>query len=143
MAKWAICNKDTGALSDICSEEDKFEIYEGPDADLKWVPVPDDCTFEHRMINGAVVHRADTEDLREDAIIERVLAYGPIGDQLDMQYLDAQDGGTRWKDHVANVKATTAAPGSIPEFVPNPKHTQLEGRAAWDEWVDDWTPPAV
>ena len=143
MAKWAICNKVTGALSDICEDADKFEIYEGPDAEMKWVPVPDDCTYEHSMINGVIVHRDETEDLREEAVVDRVLAYGPIGEQLDMQYKDAQDGGTRWKDHIANVKANTTTPTSIPEFVPNPKHTQPEGRAAWDEWVDDWTPPAV
>lgn len=142
MAKWAICNKVTGTLTDICEDADKFEIYEGPDAEMKWVPIPDDCTYEHCMINGVVVHRSNTEDLREEAIVDRVLAYGPMGDQLDMQYQDALDGGTRWKDHIANVKASTASPGSIPEFVPNPKHRQLEGRAAWDEWVDDWTPPA-
>jgi len=141
MAKWAICSAHNGQLNDICDEEDKFEIYEGPDAEIKWVPVPDDTTYEHSMINGVVVHRSDLEDLKEKATVERMLAYGDMGAQLDMQYQDTQDGGTRWKDHVANVKATTTAPRSIPEFVPNPKHTQLEGRNAWDPWVDNWTPP--
>jgi len=142
MAKWAICNAQTGQLNDICDEEDKFEIYEGPDADMKWVPVPDDCTYEHTMINGVVVHRDDLEDHKQRALVTRVLAYGDMGEQLDMQYQDAQDGGTRWKDHIANVKATTTAPRTVPEFVPNPKHTQLEGRNAWDDWVDNWVPPA-
>ena len=58
-----------------------------------------------------------------------------------MQYKDALDGGTRWKDHVANVKATVTAPTSIPPFVQDPKKIQLEGRSAWDPWVDNWTPP--
>ena len=31
-------------------------------------------------------------------------AYGSIGDQLDMQYHDAVDGTTTWKDHVKAVK---------------------------------------
>ena len=141
MAKWAICNAQTGQLNDICDEEDKFEIYEGPDADMKWVPVPDDCTYEHTMINGVVVHRDDLEDHKQRALVTRILAYGDMGEQLDLQYQDAQDGGTRWKDHVANVKATTTAPRTIPEFVPNPKHTQLEGRNAWDDWVDNWVSP--
>ena len=35
----------------------------------------------------------------------RKRAYGNIGDQLDMQYHDAVDGTTTWKDHVAAVKA--------------------------------------
>jgi hypothetical protein len=141
MAKWAICNANNGQLSDICEEEDKFEIYEGVDASIKWVPVPDDCTYEHSMINGVAVHRSDLEDLKEEAIVDRTLAYGPIGEQLDMQYQDLADGGTRWKDHVANIKATTTAPSTIADFVPNPKHTQLEGRDPWDAWVDNWTPP--
>ena len=32
-------------------------------------------------------------------------AYGSLGDQLDMQYHDAVDSTTTWKDHVAAVKA--------------------------------------
>ena len=141
MAKWAICNAQTGQLTDICDEEDKFEIFEGPDAELKWVPVPDDTTYEHFMVNGVTVHRDETEDLRVKANVERMLAYGDMGEQMDMQYRDAVNGTTEWKDHVANVKATTTSPSTIPEYVPNPKHTQLEGRKAWDPWVDDWTPP--
>ena len=94
------------------------------------------------MINGVVVHHDETEDLRESARIDRELAYGSVGEQLDMQYKDSLDGGTRWKDHVANVKASTTAPGDIAEFVPNPKLDQLVGRAAWDPWVDNWVPPA-
>ena len=141
MAKWAICNAQTGQLTDICDEEDKFEIFEGPDAELKWVPVPDDTTYEHFMVNGVTVHRDETEDLRVKATVERMLAYGDMGEQMDMQYRDALNGTTEWKDHVANVKATTTKPSSIPEFVPNPKHTQLEGRKAWDDWVDNWVPP--
>ena len=70
-----------------------------------------------------------------------MLAYGDMGEQMDMQYADALNGTTTWKDHVDNVKATTTKPSTIPEFVPNPKHTQLEGRKAWDAWVDNWVPP--
>jgi hypothetical protein len=36
---------------------------------------------------------------------DRIAAYGSIGDQLDMQYHDAVDSTTTWKDHVADVKA--------------------------------------
>ena len=132
MAKFAIVNKVTGALTDICDEEDKFDIYEGPDAELKWCEVPDDCTYEHTMINGVCVHRAEREDLRVIATVERGLGYGDMGAQLDMQYKDSLDGGTRWVDHVARVKASIPAPSSIAPFVPNPAHVQIEGNAAWD-----------
>ena len=35
---------------------------------------------------------------------KRIDGYGSIGDQLDMQYHDAVDGTTTWKDHVKAVK---------------------------------------
>lgn len=141
MAKVAIVNGTTGQLSDICDEADKFEIYEGPDSDMRWMEVPDDATYEHFMCNGAVIHKSLTEDLREEATITRMLSYGDVGEQLDMQYKDALDGGTRWKDHVTSVKASTQKPSDIPEFVPNPKYIQLEGRKSWDPWVDNWVAP--
>ena len=141
MAKWAIINKDNGTLTDICDAADKFEIYEGADAAFKWVEVPDDTTYDHAMINGVIVHKSDNEDLRDLAVVERMIAYGPVGDELDMIYRDQKNGTTEFKDHVDNVKATTTKPGTIPPFVQDPKKVQLEGRNAWDPWVDNWTPP--
>ena len=41
---------------------------------------------------------------------DRQLQYLPMGDQLDMQYHDAVDGTTTWKDHVAAVKAANPKP---------------------------------
>ena len=35
---------------------------------------------------------------------DRQAAFASIGDQLDMQYWDAVNGTTTWKDHVAKVK---------------------------------------
>lgn len=40
----------------------------------------------------------------------RRIAYGDIGDQLDMQYKDLVDGTTTWKDHVATVKSDNPKP---------------------------------
>jgi hypothetical protein len=40
----------------------------------------------------------------------RQQAYGSIGDQLDMQYKDAVNGTTTWKDHVAQVKSDNPKP---------------------------------
>ena len=37
-------------------------------------------------------------------------AYGSIADQLDMQYWDAINGTTTWKDHVAQVKSDNPKP---------------------------------
>ena len=38
------------------------------------------------------------------------IAYGQISDQLDMQYWDAVNDTTTWKDHVAKVKADNPKP---------------------------------
>tara|TARA_R100000781_G_scaffold20290_1_gene15385 strand:- start:88 stop:384 length:297 start_codon:yes stop_codon:yes gene_type:complete len=40
----------------------------------------------------------------------REKAYASIGDQLDMQYHDAVNGTTTWKDHVAKVKSDNPKP---------------------------------
>ena len=37
-------------------------------------------------------------------------AYGSIADQLDMQYWDAVNSTTTWKDHVAQVKSDNPKP---------------------------------
>ena len=41
---------------------------------------------------------------------DRASAFASIGDQLDMQYWDAVNGTTTWKDHVAKVKADNPKP---------------------------------
>ena len=141
MAKWAIVSGDSGQLTDIVDEADKFEIYEGADANIKWCEVPDDTTYEHTMINGVCVHRSDCEDAREQATTIREDAYGPVGEQMDMMYRDQLNGTTEWKDHIANVKASTTKPDTLPEFTPDEKKIQLVGRMAWEAWVDNWSPP--
>ena len=63
MAKFALVNKVNGTLTDICNEADKFEVYEGADAEFKWCQVPDDATYDHFMCNGVVIDHHDNEDL--------------------------------------------------------------------------------
>jgi len=41
---------------------------------------------------------------------DRAAAFASIGDQLDMQYWDAVNGTTTWKDHVAKVKSDNPKP---------------------------------
>ena len=41
---------------------------------------------------------------------DRAAAYASVGDQLDMQYWDAVNGTTTWKDHVAKVKKDNPKP---------------------------------
>ncbi len=41
---------------------------------------------------------------------DRAIAFASIGDQLDMQYWDAVNGTTTWKDHVAKIKSDYPKP---------------------------------
>ena len=41
---------------------------------------------------------------------DRSTAFASIGDQLDMQYWDAVNGTSTWKDHVAKVKSDNPKP---------------------------------
>ena len=41
---------------------------------------------------------------------DRRKAFASVGDQLDMQYWDAVNGTTTWKDHVAKVKSDNPKP---------------------------------
>lgn len=41
---------------------------------------------------------------------DRAKSFASIGDQLDMQYWDAVNGTTTWKDHVAKVKSDNPKP---------------------------------
>jgi hypothetical protein len=71
--------------------------------DLAYVEVPDGTqryqTFDGTNFGPRPTRSAPTVDEL------RIAAYGPIGDQLDMQYKDALNGTTTWADHIAAVKA--------------------------------------
>ena len=41
---------------------------------------------------------------------DRASSYASIGEQLDMQYWDAVNGTTTWKDHIAKVKSDNPKP---------------------------------
>ena len=83
----------------------------------------------------------DAEYAKQEYVEKRETSYPTIEEQMDMQYRDAINGTTEWKDHVANVKASTTKPSDIAEFTEDPKKVQLVGRKSWDAWVDNWSPP--
>ena len=59
---------------------------------------------------SAVDSAADLEERQDAARATRRNAYGDLGSQLDMQYHDAVDSTTTWKDHVAAVKSDNPIP---------------------------------
>ena len=59
---------------------------------------------------SAVDSAADLSERQDAARAARRTAYGDLGSQLDMQYHDAVDSTTTWKDHVAKVKSDNPIP---------------------------------
>jgi hypothetical protein len=90
-------------ICQVVDDDKTFEVH----SDLKWVDVADGTTdFDTWIDNKVVKYVAPTPTYKE----KRVDAYGSIGDQLDMQYWDAVNGTTTWKDHVAKVKSDNPKP---------------------------------
>ena len=59
---------------------------------------------------NAVDSAADLSERQNAVRANRRMAYGDLGDQLDMQYHDNVNGTTTWKDHVAKVKTDNPIP---------------------------------
>ena len=68
--------------------------------------------FTEADYDQAIIDLANTkwETQQFSYIQAREEAYGSIGDQLDMQYKDAVNGTTTWKDHIATVKSDNPKP---------------------------------
>jgi len=68
--------------------------------------------FSQADYDQAIIDKANSmwNDQQFGYIQARQEAYGSIADQLDMQYWDAVNGTTTWKDHVAQVKSDNPKP---------------------------------
>ena len=66
-------------------------------------------TLEQSKVDAARV-AIDAEKAAVKYKTERADSFASIGDQLDMQYWDAVNGTTTWKDHVAKVKSDNPKP---------------------------------
>jgi len=62
-------------------------------------------TLEQSKIDEARVE-LDKLKYKED----RAKSFASTGDQLDMQYWDAVNGTTTWKDHISKVKSDNPKP---------------------------------
>ena len=104
----------TGRISQIVEVSEKFEIYEGEGSTMKWVTCPqDEVTTLWYMKDGAFI-QIDTPPA--DRAERRRIAYGDIGEQLDMMYHDQIESTTTWKDHIAKVKKDVPAPSEQPSY---------------------------
>ena len=88
--------------------------YFQPEGTSMCIPnVTDNIDFS-RMMEEVDAGTSTIEEVDETIVLtyadNRRAAYASTGDQLDMQYHDAVDGSTTWKDHVAAVKAAHPKP---------------------------------
>ena len=78
------------------------------------IPEAEDNSDYARMVSEVDAGASTIEEVDDTPVLtyadNRTAAYGNLGDQLDMQYHDAVDGTTTWKDHVAAVKAEHPKP---------------------------------
>lgn len=128
MAKMCLVTYE-GSIMEIVDPGQESEIYEGEGASSKWVSCSNDSVnLNWIMKDGAFVER-DAPPV--DYSLRRKIAYGDVGEQLDMQYRDAVNGTTEWKDHIAAVKAANAAPSEQPDITDVTPNGTIEN-PAWE-----------
>lgn len=123
-----------GHVLQIEEPGDDFDIYNGPDATFQWVDGPDNITLDWTLEYSPSQNRAvwvEREEPPTDPAIARRVAYGEIGEQLDMIYHELQDTGTisasgAWASHISMVKQ------SLPPALETPEALSEEERMALD-----------
>lgn len=93
-------NGDADPRAIMVSSE--FDVPVGPNATSRWVDAPDEVDEFWRLEHGTWVDRTKSWT---DPIRARVVAYGTLGDQLDMIYKDMKNGTNLWLEHINKVKA--------------------------------------
>ena len=104
-----LSDKITGESFD--SPRTRFFQREGIDECIPENPENSDYI---RMMESVEAGEAELVEVDDTPVLtyadNRRRAYASAGDQLDMQYHDAVDSTTTWKDHVAAVKAANPKP---------------------------------
>ena len=97
------------AYPSIRTIDDSFKTY-GLDADGNKVIFEQSKVDEARVTLDAEAAEIAYRNQRTGLDGTTDTIYASIGDQLDMQYKDAINGTTTWKDHIAAVKAKYPKP---------------------------------
>ncbi len=96
-----------GLISEVVDVGSEFPVYNGADATLKWVLCPnDEVTALWHLSDGQWVSPEQKVDY--DQNMKRKIAYGDIGDQLDLLFKDIKSGHLadgEWVTSVDRVKA--------------------------------------
>ena len=97
------------AYPSIITMDDSFLTY-GLDGDGNKVTIEQSKVDEARVTLDAEAAAIAYQKQRTGLDGTTDTIYASIGDQLDMQYKDAINGTTTWKDHIAAVKAKYPKP---------------------------------
>lgn len=120
--KKALIEKSSDRAVQIVNVGDEFEVHEGG---LYWVDCPDDTqTFWRLLPDGSFEDphaemRDEFGNLVEPWIMQRMRAYAPTGDQMDMLYKEIRDTGKIsvegvWFRHITDAKNATPKPAVLP-----------------------------
>lgn len=131
-----------GNVQEIVDPGNEFEIYEGPDATVRWV----NCDSDD--VNDTwILHQGTWEQNVQAPPSYEVLrrgAYGDVGEQLDMLYKDMVNGTTNWQDHIAAVKAIVPGPTSEEAIEMNASRVEINwgeiNSPAWTTEINDEVP---
>jgi hypothetical protein len=114
-----------GLINEVVEVGSEFPVYDGPDTTIKWVLCPhDDVTELWHLSEGQWVSPAQKIDY--DQNMKRKIAYGDIGDQLDMLYKDIKSGHLTDGEWVANVDRVKTEIESQSSYEANPAN--FEGK---------------
>ena len=123
-----------GYVMQIEDPGDDFEIYNGPDATFQWVDAPDNITLqwtlEYSPSKGEMVW-VERDEPHPDREMQRKVAYGDVGAQLDMLYHDIKSNNMAngsWVQHIDLIKTSIPAPDKTSEEPMSP-----EEQIAYDE----------
>jgi hypothetical protein len=118
-----------GYIHEIKDPGEEYEIYEGPGAAMLWVDAPDEValewTLEYSPKKGHMVWVKRDQPYTDPGMARKV-AYGDVGEQLDMLYKDMVSGTNTWVDHIKNVKET----------LPKPKQQSQENLMVLEELLE-------
>lgn len=107
-----------GWVQQIVDPGEDYEIYNGPDATIQWVDAPDEITLDWTLEWSPA--RQTMVWIERDAPytnngVARSVAYGQVGEQLDMLFHELRTTGTisqegDWFQHINNVKSIIPKP---------------------------------
>ena len=112
---------EPGRICDVVDPGAEFEVHEN----FSWVDVPNDTTTSDRYNDDGTITKFDVLSIpgfAENAYkVARAIAYGDIGNQLDMLYHELNTTGTisntgPWVSHIRSMKA------NIPKDDPQAVH---------------------